>query len=129
MGKGNSIDVKFDLPFKCYSVFDEQQEKPLLKLSADSVKQGSAISLDMKGNRQNGIYFMKIEYLGEQGIFNFLNSDVSKSMPYRDQVLELSKGTEIPIHFSYSDKPGNYRIVVTDVATGLKNEINVRLAE
>lgn len=115
LGKTNLIDLKLDVPFKCYSVFDAEQAKPVLKLSSGTASPGTPVILDMKANRQDGIYFMQ------------LIDSSGKPVCLRDQVIELRKGTEIPIHFAYTDNPGNYKIAVTDVATGLKNEASINL--
>lgn len=115
IGKTKDIKVHFDIPFKIYSAFETLQAEPKLSLSAGSVEAGTAVILDMKGNRPDGVFFMRM--YDEKG----------NVVPLRDQVIELRKGTSIPIRFAYNDPKGRYAIVVTDVATGLKNTVSVNL--
>jgi len=95
--EGDNIEEKIEEPFMIYALFKEKQEKPKIELLFSSLKSGRIYRIRVYNKEE--IYKNVFKY--ENNIF------------------------EIPI--AYNEKTGNYTIEITDIATGLKDEINLKI--
>jgi hypothetical protein len=116
LGHTATLQNQLDTPFKVFSVFDEKQNVPQLKLNRTSVVGGQGVLLDAARLSPSGIYRMDI----------FAPS--GELLKERTKVFTLRKMMDAnEIRFALSDARGRYRVVLTDVRTGLHSEERVQL--
>jgi len=109
--EGNNIEEKIEEPFILYSLFKEKQEKPKIEIKNKNVKRGEKIELSSSSLKAGRIYRIRI-YNKEGEIYKNV-------FQFENNILE------IPV--AYNEKSGNYTVEITDVATGLKDEINLKI--
>lgn len=98
-------------PFLVYALFTEKQEKPVVMLEKKEVKRGEKIKLIFPEIKPEKIYRVRV-YQKEEEIFL--------------SVFQLkNKVLEIPVAFN--EKQGNYAVEITDVATGLKESLDLKI--
>ncbi|MEI6424868.1 MAG: hypothetical protein WCP55_21815, partial [Lentisphaerota bacterium] len=114
---GNSIKLKLDTPFKLISCFIAKQEKPEIVISSDKVALGKPIMLSLRKITPGTVLLLEII------------APNSTPMPLRKQVITVNAQSvaEFPVWFAYNDQPGSYTLILTDVATGLKNDQKIEL--
>jgi hypothetical protein len=99
-----------------FSVFDEKQNAPQWKLNRTTVSGGQGVLLDTARLSPSGIYRVDI----------FAPSD--ELLKDRTKFFTLQKMMNAnEIRFAFSDARGRYRVVLTDVRTGLQTTRAVEL--
>ena len=117
VGHGSQLQMKLDLPFNVYCVFDKQQSAPDLMLDKLHISSGQIVKIDITKLKPHGIY--RIDIFAPNG----------KILPHRTHVFTTQNpGNARDIPFAFNDLPGRYRVVLTDVRTGLKSvrEVNLK---
>jgi len=109
--QGNEIqDTLSTSPsFLLYSIFDQKQEKPEIKVENNTINAGEKINVNFVSKKENRIY--RIRLLKE-------NSEIYQKIIQSNQ-------TSFQIPVAYNETPGNYLLEVTDVLTGLKERVNI----
>jgi hypothetical protein len=116
IGHGAQLQMKMDIPFKVYCVFHQKQTLPLLKIDKSRVSSGQSVHLDTTQLKPEGIY--RIDVFAPNG----------KILPRRTRVFTVrNTGNANEISFAFNDLPGRYRVVLTDVRTGLQSAREVEL--
>lgn len=109
--QGNEIqDTLSTSPsFLLYSIFDQKQEKPEIKVENNTINAGEKINVNFVSKKENRIY--RIRLLKE-------NSEIYQKIIQSNQ-------TSFQIPVAYNETPGNYLLELTDVLTGLKERVNI----
>jgi hypothetical protein len=116
LGHAAQWQAKLDTPFKVYSVFPEKQKAPDLKLSRSRASAGEGVLLDTARLSPDGIY--RVDIFAPSG----------ELIKDRTHVFTgANPGNVGEIRFAYNDAPGDYRVVLTDVRTGLQASREVRV--
>jgi hypothetical protein len=114
---GESISIKLDKPFKLISCFEKRQEAPPIELSTNSAIPGKPVYLGLGKFKAGTVLFIQ------------LRNPIGKMLTLRKKVLIVDKKTkEYPIYFAFNDTPGNYTLLVTDIASGLKSQKQINLS-
>jgi hypothetical protein len=117
----NSFTFKFAPAFKLFSAFDHEQSAPKIKLSSKTAKPGTPLILDISSLPKGRI--MRLQVFDKEG----------KNILYRNEavtheVFETDgKMIKKLIHFAYNYPKGNYKINLTDIATGLNSSETITL--
>lgn len=114
IGFGKSFESKLDVPFKIFSLFPTKQNPPLLSVSKKSLNLGEAVTLDGTGLSPRGLY--RLEVYGPDGV---LLPDFTKIF------LGQPTGEDGVIRFALNDASGAYRLVLTDIRTGLSTTLPI----
>lgn len=117
IGHSRELQAKIDAPFKVFTVFDRKQSAPTLKLNRGRASGGQEALLDTARLSPHGVY--RLDILAPTG----------ETLKGRTRVFSGHKpGNANEIRFAYNDAPGVYRVLLTDVRTGLQAEqkINFR---
>lgn len=93
-----------------FSLFEQKQDIPYVSLQKSEIKRGEKIYLKFEEKR-NRIYRVQL-LLGNNEIYN--------------KIIQSEK-TDLEIPIAYNEIPGVYSLTITDVITGLKNIINVKI--
>lgn len=115
-GKGyleysNKISLQLNQPFKLISYFQQQQHHPEIKLSTVDVTPGNVVALDLNSFSNGTVLLLQIK------------DPAGKMLMLRNQVITVSgKHKNALIHFAWNDTPGNYTIILENVATGLQSQ-------
>ena len=113
-----SISVNLNQPFKLLACFNEPQEKPQLNLSAQSVKPGEALYLNLLKFKQGTVLLVQIR------------NPKGKMLTLRKKVIIIDKESKnYAINFAFNDLGGEYTVILTDVASGLKSEKQIKLTK
>lgn len=118
IGKCAKVDIRdLEKPFKVYSVFDVAQRPPVFEIPP-AVTAGERVSFKTKDLRPDSTYRLMV--IGRDG----------KAIANREQVFSVDSRTkEIRFQFPFSDKPGLYKVVLRDIATGLETSVPVTVGE
>ncbi|MCF6174898.1 MAG: beta-galactosidase [Victivallaceae bacterium] len=115
-GYDDTLTVKLISPFQLMTVFDRQQQPPVIELSHDSVLRGQAVQLKLNSFTPGTVLFVRIK------------APDGKQLTLRDQVITVKDNSKpVSLYFAYNDSFGVYNIKVTDVATGLTAEKKITL--
>lgn len=113
---GKSVSLKLDKPFKLLSCFIARQAPPEVKLSAASTVPGKPVDLDLSIFKPGTVLFIQ------------LRDPSGNMLMLRKKVLIIDgKMKKYPLHFAFNDKLGAYTLSVTEVASGLHAEVNIKL--
>jgi hypothetical protein len=116
IGHSAELQLKMDIPFKVYCVFVTKQSPPLLKIDKSQISGGQSVHLDTAQLKPEGIY--RVDVFAPNG----------KILRRRTHVFTTQNpGNVNKISFAYNDLPGRYRVVLTDVRTGLQNAREINL--
>lgn len=120
--KGDTVTVPFDPPFVFLTRFDKKQSPPEIILDSQETSLGKTIHLDISVFEKGRVMTAKLFDPSGKLIRPRNESHV------HELIVIDGKEQRFPIHFSYDDLPGEYELVLTDVATGLssKKKINLR---
>jgi hypothetical protein len=116
LGHAAQLQAKLDTPFKVYSVFDEKQNAPGLKLSRSRASGGEGVLLDTSRLSPDGIYRVDV-FAPDRKIIKERTHVFTGANP----------GSAGEIRFAFNDAPGSYRVILTDVRTGLQTTREVEL--
>ncbi|MCM8804075.1 MAG: beta-galactosidase [Candidatus Omnitrophica bacterium] len=106
---------KINQPFLIYSLFAESQNKPLVKINSSIFKLGEKIVLTMPGAKDGDIYRIVV-YNQKEQIYKKIVS-----------LNNIYNTLEIPI--AYNEKTGIYNLEITDMLTGLKENIKIKILQ
>lgn len=108
LSEGKTLEVKFDVPLKVFSLFDRKQEPPVFEISSPSAAVGGALDLRLNQLSSSGIF--RLEVTPPDG----------RRLRRLTRIFAGSKAeSQPPLRFALSDAPGKYEIVLTDIRTGL----------
>ncbi len=119
--QGQTATVSFDPPFRFITCFKERQVPPALNFSSSIATPGQALLLDLTGLTVNRVY--NLEIYDPQNKFAVPRNEIGSRLI----ITPDGKSRTFPLHFAYSDLKGVYKIVLTDVATGLSSNSNITL--
>lgn len=115
VGRAKVLDMDFkDTPYRLYALFDKEQHAPAVKLEGSPVEAGSVVRLDFSELPAGRVYAVRL--FNPAGVEQF----------NRNQVV----GTPIDalaVPLAYNDMPGAWRLVIEDIATGLKTEFKLNV--
>lgn len=116
VGKSDRLVFKFsEVPFRCFALFDREQQPPVVTAPAQAAK-GARALLKISGPANPRERAYRITVTAPDG----------KEMLHRSKTIYGK--TEYPLDFAFNDLPGIYRISIEDAATGLntQHEIEVK---
>jgi hypothetical protein len=104
------LQIKMDIPFKVYCVFSHRQKPPALRINTSRISGGQSVSLETAQLDPQGIY--RIDVFAPNGRILWRRTHV---------FMAQNPGNAGAVPFAINDLPGRYRIVLTDVRTGLQS--------
>ncbi len=114
-GRGDRVTGAFkDLPFALFAVFPERQQAPRVRLPA-SVARGETARVELADVPSGRI--VRVAVAAPDG----------SALTTRCQVISRDRTAECLLPFAFEDAAGDYRIDVTDVATGLASRHRIRV--
>lgn len=115
VGKSDQLVFNFsEAPFRCFALFDQEQQPPVVTAPYQVAKGGRAL-LKISGpvNPRERAYRIKV------------------TAPDGKEILHRSKTiygkTEYLLNFAFNDLPGIYRISIEDAATGLNSQHKIEV--
>ncbi len=102
VGKSDKLVFKFsNAPFRCFALFDREQQPPVVTAPAQVAK-------------------------GARALLKISGPANPREILHRSKTIYGK--TEYPLDFAFNDLPGAYRITIEDAATGLntQHEIEVK---
>ena len=115
VGEGDKVEIKaLERPFKLYAVFPKRQSAPALKLDRTTIAPGDSVKFETAALRKGSVYRLTVK--GPDG----------KEIRNREQVL-AADGKSVSFQFPYSDRVGDYAVVLRDIATGLETTAAVEV--
>ena len=109
VGKCAKVDLaNLEKPFKVYSIFEVEQKAPVFEIPT-TVAPGDRVTFETKSLRPDSTYRLMVCGLDGKEIAN------------RAQVFVAdAKTKKVEFQFPFSDRPGTYKVVLRDIATGLE---------
>ena len=115
LGKKEEINIEFsESPLMLYALFDAKQEAPAARFPASS-SPGTATKVDLSSIPQGRTLLLQVFDPKGQELLS------------RNKVIDTGKSREIPFFFAYNDPVGAYKMLLTDISTGLKQEVSITL--
>ena len=119
--EGDTVSVPFDPPFCFLTSFPSKQSAPEIKLSSRTAEPGKALSLDLTGFASGRV--LNLQLRGADGKLVRPRSEIHE----HELIVVDGKRKSFPVRFAYTDPKGEYRLRLTDVATGLTSDTTVTL--
>lgn len=116
VGWVQSWQAALETPFRLYTVFHNKPAKPVIKLDRKRVAPGEIVQLRLPKTPVGCI--VRVELSSPDGV----------GLPLRTRVFRagVDAGAD-RLRFAYTDAAGKYTVTVTDVRTGLKDTVKIRL--
>ncbi len=113
IAEGNTIieQLNFYPNLLLFSVFNEKQFKPSAKVEKTEINPGEKILVELQ-YKKNRIFRIQL--------FSSSNDEIYKRIICSEKNL-----IEIPV--AYNENPGFYSLVITDVITGLKEILKIKI--
>ncbi|HOL66149.1 MAG TPA: beta-galactosidase [bacterium] len=109
--EGESLEETVGEPFIVYALFGQKQARPAVQLESSTIKRGEKVTIVFSSFTPGRIYRLRL-YGPQEELFR--------------QVCQVQKKL-YQLTFPCNGKPGAYRVEVTDVATGLKETLGLKV--
>lgn len=114
--KCDSWSFKLDVPFKLFAIYDREQKTPEFSLSSKDTAAGKTLRADISKIPEGSVLHVQLK--GADGV----------ALPLRAKVVVADEKTKhFDLQFAYTDKPGEYSVVVKNINTGLESKKEVVL--
>ncbi len=118
---GQTISLPLDPPYRFLTCFEKQQQPPELKTDTDAIPPGKPLLLDIRNFPAKRV--LSLEIFDPQGKVLVPRNEIGSRL----LIVPDGKSPSFPVHFAYSDPKGIYKLVLTDVATGLSSTTRITL--
>lgn len=116
-----TVKVTLDPPYRFITSFKKVQPPPEIKLDKTVAIPGHVLNLDIGGFPAKRIHTLEI--YDPQGKILVPRNEIGSRL----RIVPDGKSNSFPIRFAHSDPEGTYKLVLTDVATGLSNTASIVL--
>lgn len=119
--EGQTVTLPLDPPYRFLTCFDTRQQPPALRTDSASATPGKPLLLDLRPFPPNRI--LSLEIFDPQGRLLVPRNEIGSRL----LIVPDGRKESFPVHFAYSDPKGVYKLVLTDVATGLSSSISINV--